>query len=141
MVPSFHNADKPTHRRVMVIGLLLCAVFVIISFSLRTPPENDRVLVKADKLMHTAASSCVPRARRKKLTDGVRPRRLPRRRFIRTRVHGRNRDETGVADDIKQNFHPDRHGKALVRREFPGDVFRSAGPSAVTSDRGAGQAR
>jgi hypothetical protein len=57
MVPSFHNADKPTHRRVMVIGLLLCAVFVIVSFSLRTPPENDRVLVKADRLMRTAGEA------------------------------------------------------------------------------------
>jgi hypothetical protein len=57
MVPSFHNADKPTHRRVMVIGLLFCAVFVIISFSLRAPPENDRVLVKADKLMRTAGEA------------------------------------------------------------------------------------
>jgi len=57
MVPSFHNADKPTHRRVMVIGLLFCAAFVIISFSLRAPPENDRVLVKADKLMRTAGEA------------------------------------------------------------------------------------
>ena len=57
MVPSFHNADKPTHRRVMVIGLLLCAVFVLVSFSLRTPPENDRVLVKADKLMRAAGEA------------------------------------------------------------------------------------
>ena len=57
MVPSFHNADKPTHRRVMVIGLLFCAAFVIISYSLRAPPENDRVLVKADKLMRTAGEA------------------------------------------------------------------------------------
>jgi hypothetical protein len=54
MVPSFHNADKPTHRRVMVIGLLFCTAFVLITFSLRAPPESDRVLVKADKVMRTA---------------------------------------------------------------------------------------
>ena len=54
MVPSFHNADKRTHRRVMVIGLLFCAAFVAISFSLRPQPETDRVLVKADRLMRTA---------------------------------------------------------------------------------------
>jgi hypothetical protein len=54
MVPSFHNADRPTHRRVMVIGLLFCMAFVAISFSLRTQPESDRVLVKADKLVRTA---------------------------------------------------------------------------------------
>lgn len=54
MVPSFHNADKRTHRRVMVIGLLFCAVFVAISFSLRPRPETDRVVVKADRLVKTA---------------------------------------------------------------------------------------
>jgi hypothetical protein len=57
MIPSFHNADKPTHRRVMVIGLLFCAVFVLISYALRAPPDNDRVLVKADKLMRTAGEA------------------------------------------------------------------------------------
>jgi hypothetical protein len=55
MVPSFHNADRTTHRRVMVIGLLFCIAFVGISFSLRTQPETDRVLVKADKLVRTAS--------------------------------------------------------------------------------------
>ena len=54
MVPSFHNADKPTHRRVMVVGLLFCMAFVAISFSLRPPRESGQVLVKADRLMRTA---------------------------------------------------------------------------------------
>lgn len=54
MVPSFHNADRRTYRRVVAIGLLLCAAFVIVSFSLRAPPEDDRVLVKADRLVRTA---------------------------------------------------------------------------------------
>jgi hypothetical protein len=54
MVPSFHNADRPTHRRVMVIGLLFCGVFVAVSVSLRPQPETDRVLVKADRLVRTA---------------------------------------------------------------------------------------
>lgn len=57
MVPSFHNADRPTHRRVMAIGLLFCAAFVIVSFSLRPPPQSDRVLVKADKLVRTAGQA------------------------------------------------------------------------------------
>jgi len=57
MVPSFHNADRPTHRRVMAIGLLFCAAFVLVSFYLRPQPENDRVLVKADKLMRTAGEA------------------------------------------------------------------------------------
>jgi len=54
MVPSFHNADKPTHRRVMLVGLLFCVAFVVISFSLRTQPETGHVLVKADRLVRTA---------------------------------------------------------------------------------------
>ena len=40
MVPSFHNADRPTHRRVMLVGVLFCAAFVLVSFSLRPTPEN-----------------------------------------------------------------------------------------------------
>ena len=54
MMPSFHNADRPTHRRVMMVGLLFCAAFVAISFWLRPQPENDHVLVKADRLVRTA---------------------------------------------------------------------------------------
>lgn len=57
MVPSFHNADKPTHRRVMVVGVLFCAAFVAISFSLRPQAESDRVLVKADRLVRTAGQT------------------------------------------------------------------------------------
>ena len=54
MAPSFHNADRRTHRRVMVIGLLFCAAFIAISFSLRPQPVTDHVLVKADRLVRTA---------------------------------------------------------------------------------------
>jgi hypothetical protein len=56
MVPSFHNADRPTHRRVMLVGLLFCMAFVAISFSLRPEPEGGAgaVLVKADRLVRTA---------------------------------------------------------------------------------------
>jgi len=51
MIPSFHNADKPTHRRV---SLLFCLAFVVISFSLRPQPESGHALVKADRLVRTA---------------------------------------------------------------------------------------
>jgi hypothetical protein len=54
MVPSFHNADKPTHRHVMVVGLLFCLAFVVISFSLRPLPESGHAPVKADRLVRTA---------------------------------------------------------------------------------------
>lgn len=54
MVPSFHNADRPTHRRVMVVGMLFCLTFVVISFSLRPRPDSGHVLVKADRLVRTA---------------------------------------------------------------------------------------
>ncbi|OYU90712.1 MAG: hypothetical protein CFE29_07695 [Bradyrhizobiaceae bacterium PARB1] len=54
MSASFHNADKPTHRRVMLVGFMFCAVFVAISFLARPQPQTDYVLVKADKLVRTA---------------------------------------------------------------------------------------
>jgi hypothetical protein len=54
MVPSFHNADKQTHRRVVVVGLLFCVAFVAVSFFLRPQEESNRVLVKADRLVRTA---------------------------------------------------------------------------------------
>lgn len=54
MVPSFHNADRPTHWRVMAVGLVFCLAFVAVSFALRPPPADDRVLVKADRLVRTA---------------------------------------------------------------------------------------
>jgi hypothetical protein len=54
MIPSFHNADRPTHRRVMIVGLLFCLAFVAISFSLRPQVDDGRVLVKADRLVRTA---------------------------------------------------------------------------------------
>ncbi len=57
MMPSFHNADQPTHRRVMVAGLRFCAVFVAISFWLRPQPDSGKVLVKADRLVRTAGEA------------------------------------------------------------------------------------
>ncbi len=56
MSSSFHNADKRTHRRVMLTGLTFCALFVAFSFFAREQPENHYVLQKADRLMHTAGA-------------------------------------------------------------------------------------
>jgi hypothetical protein len=56
MSSSFHNADRRTHRKVMLVGLLFCAAFVAISFLAREQPENTYVLVKADKLVRTAGT-------------------------------------------------------------------------------------
>jgi hypothetical protein len=38
----------------MLVGLMFCAVFVAVSFFARTQPDNDYVLVKADKLVRSA---------------------------------------------------------------------------------------
>ncbi len=54
MIPSFHNVDRSTHRRVMVVSLLFCVAFVMVSFSLRPQVDEGRVLVKADRLVRTA---------------------------------------------------------------------------------------
>jgi hypothetical protein len=56
MSSSFHNADKRTHRKVMLVGLLFCAAFVAISVFAREQPENNYVLIKADKLVRTAGT-------------------------------------------------------------------------------------
>jgi hypothetical protein len=54
MSASFHNADKATHRRVMLTGLLFCAAFVLVSYFARPQPASDTVLLKADRLVRTA---------------------------------------------------------------------------------------
>jgi hypothetical protein len=56
MSSSFHNADKRTHRKVMVVGLLFCAAFVTISFFAKEQPDHNYVLIKADKLVRTAGT-------------------------------------------------------------------------------------
>ena len=53
MSSSFHNADKRTYRKVVLVGLLFCAAFVAISFFAREQPDNSYVLIKADKLVRT----------------------------------------------------------------------------------------
>jgi hypothetical protein len=57
MAASFHTADRQTYRRVMVVGVLLCAAFVVISFFLRPQPEESRAMVKADRLVRTAGAA------------------------------------------------------------------------------------
>jgi hypothetical protein len=56
MSSSFHNADKRTYRKVMLVGLLFCATFVAISFFAKEQPDNNYVLRKADKLVRSAGS-------------------------------------------------------------------------------------
>ena len=56
MSASFHNADTRTHRRLMLVGLMFCGAFVVISFSAGEQPENHYGLLKADKLVRTAGT-------------------------------------------------------------------------------------
>ena len=56
MSSSFHNADKRAHRKGMLVGLLFCAAFVAISFFAKEQPDNNYVLIKADKLVRTAGT-------------------------------------------------------------------------------------
>jgi hypothetical protein len=41
----------------MLVGLVFCAAFVVISFFAREQPANDYVLKKADRLVRTAGSA------------------------------------------------------------------------------------
>jgi hypothetical protein len=56
MSSSFHNADRRTHRKIMLVGLMFCALFVTVSFFAREQPENTYVLQKADRLVRTAGT-------------------------------------------------------------------------------------
>ena len=56
MAASFHNADKQTHRRIMLVGTIFCAAFVAFSYFAREQPENHYVLQKADRLVRTAGT-------------------------------------------------------------------------------------
>ena len=57
MSSSFHNADKRTYRKVMLVCLLFCTAFVVISFFTREQPANTYVLKKADRLVRSAGSA------------------------------------------------------------------------------------
>jgi hypothetical protein len=57
MSTSFHNADRRTHRKIMLVGLIFCTLFVTVSFFAREQPENHYVLQKADRLVRTAGSA------------------------------------------------------------------------------------
>ena len=46
--------DKGTNRRTLLVGLIFCAVFVLVSYFAKPQVETDRVLVKADRLTLTA---------------------------------------------------------------------------------------
>jgi hypothetical protein len=54
MSSSFHNADMRTYRKVMLVGLMFCALFVAVSFFAREQPANTYVLKKADRLVRSA---------------------------------------------------------------------------------------
>jgi hypothetical protein len=56
MPSSFHNADRRTYRKIMLLGLLFCGAFVAVSFFAREQPQNNYVLQKADKLIRSAGS-------------------------------------------------------------------------------------
>lgn len=55
MAPSFHTADRQTYRRVVTMVVLFCAAFVTISLKLRPQSTETRVLMKANRLVHTAS--------------------------------------------------------------------------------------
>jgi hypothetical protein len=56
MSSSFHNADRRTYRKVVLVGLIFCAAFVVFSFFAKEQPANTYVLKKVDKLVRSAGS-------------------------------------------------------------------------------------
>ena len=57
MSSSFHNADKRPHRKVMLVGLMFCALFVAVSFFAREQPQSTYELKKADRIVRTAGEA------------------------------------------------------------------------------------
>ena len=49
------NWDQGTHRKVMLVGTMFCAVFIAISFYLKPQPDAY-VAKKADKLIQTVGT-------------------------------------------------------------------------------------
>ena len=56
MSSSFHNADRRTYRKVMLVGSLMCVAFVLFSFFAREQPPNAYVLKKADRIVRTVGT-------------------------------------------------------------------------------------
>jgi hypothetical protein len=56
MSASFHNADRRTHRRIMLVGMMFCTAFVAISYFAKAQPESHSLFLKADKLVRTAGN-------------------------------------------------------------------------------------
>jgi hypothetical protein len=57
MSSSYHNADRRTYCKVMLVGLMFCALFVAVSFFAREQPANTYVLKKADRLVRSAGTA------------------------------------------------------------------------------------
>ena len=60
MSSSFHNADKRTHRKAMLVGWMCCALFVVVSFFARKHPSNTYVLQNADRLVRNHGRPATP---------------------------------------------------------------------------------
>ena len=56
MSASFYNADRHTHRRIVLVGLMFCAAFVAIRYFAKVQPESHSLFLKADKLVRTAGN-------------------------------------------------------------------------------------
>src|SRR5581483_7557982 len=75
-------------------------------------------------------SWCVPPAGPRRLTDAAACTvRLLCRLIVRSAIEHGNADETGIAEDVDQNFHPDRHDKPLWVKSpkgpfsFPAEIW------------------
>jgi hypothetical protein len=56
MSSSFHTADKRTHGKIMLVGLLFCAAFLAVSCFAREQHDSSFFLLKADKLVRAAGT-------------------------------------------------------------------------------------
>jgi hypothetical protein len=55
MNQSFHSADKATHRKVVLVSALGCAIMLSVSLLGKSQSDNSLVVLKAGKATHTVS--------------------------------------------------------------------------------------
>ena len=119
MVPSFHNADKPTHRR--VCSSACCSALPL----WRSVFHCARSRTLAACWSRPTGWFAPPGNRTKPISvHGFASRNASAERLAligRQIVAGRlviyrNGDEAGIGDYVEQNFHPERHLLSLLRQ-------------------------
>jgi hypothetical protein len=56
MSSTFHSTDRRTYRKVMLVGLMFCVLFVALGLFAKQQPANTYVLKTADRLVRSTGA-------------------------------------------------------------------------------------